>query len=71
MRRKALIINGPLPDLSDILAIARTEGKIVLGVDRVKVSPKVIMFDDTSYVVVVEEENGCSKTSGAEGRIKD
>lgn len=65
-RRKSLIINGSLADLGDILNIARVQGKIILGSDRVRVLPFIEQLDD-GYVVVVEEI-GCSKTSVVEGR---
>lgn len=54
VKRKSLIVNGPLLDLGDVLAIARVQGKIVLGVERVRVLPFLVSFED-GYVVVVEE----------------
>lgn len=64
---KALVIKGPLRDLGDVLAIARVEGKKVLGANRVRVKPYLALCGDNDYVVVVEpEEAGCSKVSVVE-----
>jgi len=58
----ALIINGPLEDLSDVLRIARTEGKKVLNVHRVIVKPLIFPYRENSYLVIVEpEQPGCCK----------
>ena len=70
---KALIIKGSLPDLSDLLRIARAEGRKVLKVDRVRVNPVVTSFNGKDYIVVVSPEHdghGCSKPSDT-GRIKN
>ena len=64
MSEKSLIIRGPLEDLSDVLRIARVEGKKVLRVEKVIVKPLVIPYGNESYVVVVEPDgSGCSKES--------
>jgi hypothetical protein len=65
-RRKSLIINGPLEDLGDVLAIARVQGKIILGSERVRVLPFVEQFEN-GYVVVIETA-GCSKASSVGSR---
>lgn len=58
----ALIIMGPLSDLSDVLRIARVEGKKVLNVHRVIVKPLIFQYKNDSYLVIVEpDNNGCSK----------
>lgn len=59
--QKALIIHGKLEDLSDVLRIARCEGKKLLKVDKVRVKPIVYPYND-GYVVVVEAA-GCSQAS--------
>ena len=65
---KALLIKGPLNDLSDILYIARKEGKIVLKAKKVKVNPLVVAHG-SDYVVVVEPDgSGCSKASDVGSR---
>ena len=61
---KSLIIHGPLEDLSDLLRIARVEGKKVLKVEKVRVKPVVYPYGNDSYLVVVEPDgSGCSKES--------
>ena len=70
VRQKPLIIHGPLPDLGDIVAIARVEGKKVLGVDRVNVKPFISSYGDSDYLVVVEESVGCSKAIGVGSSVK-
>jgi len=70
---KALIIKGSLPDLSDLLRIARAEGRKVLKVDRVKVNPVVLPFNGKDYIVVVSPDHdghGCSKSLDVERRNK-
>jgi hypothetical protein len=58
----ALIILGPLADLSDVLRIARAEGKKVLNVHRVIVKPVIYPYQNDSYLVIVEPEiGGCSR----------
>jgi len=70
---KALIIKGSLPDLSDLLRIARAEGRKVLKVDRVKVNPVVTSFNGKDYIVVVSPDHnghGCSKSPDVGRRNK-
>ena len=68
MTAKPLIIKGPLDDLSDVLRIARVQGKIVLRVRKVKVKPVVYPYGNESYLVVVEPDgSGCSKASDVGG----
>ena len=55
--QKSLIINGPLPDLSDVLQIARDQGKKLFRLDKsdkVTVLPFVYPYG-TGYLVVVEK----------------
>ena len=62
---KALLIKGPLADLSDLLRIARVEGRKVLNVEKVTVKPLIFQYEE-GYVVFVEPEvsgSGCSKAS--------
>jgi len=67
---KALLIKGPLHNLSDVLRIARTEGKKLLKVDKVNVKPILHLYTEDSYLVVVSPEEGCSKDSGV-GKRKE
>lgn len=69
---KALLINGPLHNMSDLLRVARKEGKTILKVDKVNVKPVAYLYGIDSYVVVVEPEaSGCSKVSGVgDGKAK-
>ena len=46
MVEKPLLIKGPLTDLSDLLRIARVEGRKVLKVDKVIVKPVVIAYGE-------------------------
>jgi len=73
MSEKPLIIKGPLADLSDVLRIARVQGKIVLKVKKVKVQPVVYPYGNESYLVVVEPDgSGCSEESVVgNGKAKD
>lgn len=64
--RKPLIIeagNGKVTDLSDILRIARTEGKKVLNCHKVNVKPIVIPYGNAYLVVVSPERDGRRKSS--------
>ncbi len=56
MTEKALIIHGPLGDLSDVLRIARVEAKKILNVERVIIKPVVLPYAQDKYVVFVEPE---------------
>jgi len=70
---KALIIKGELPDLSDVLRIARAEGRKVLNVQKIRVSPVVLPYNGKDYIVVVSPEHdghGCSKSPDV-GRRKN
>lgn len=61
---KALIIKGSLPDLSDVLRIARSEGRKVLNVHKINVKPIVVPYNGKDYLVVVSPEHdghGCSQ----------
>jgi len=64
-----LVVRGPLEDLSDLLRIARVQGKIFLQVKRVKVKPVVFPYGN-DYVVLVEPDLdglGSSKALAVEG----
>jgi len=64
MSEKPIIIKGPVDDLSDVLRIARVQGKIILKVKKVKVKPVVYPYGNESYLVVVEPDGyGCSRES--------
>jgi len=70
---RALIIKGSLPDLSDVLRIARAEGRKILNVQKVRVSPVVYPYNGKDYLVVVSPEHdgrGCSKSSDVGRRNK-
>lgn len=72
-KTKGIVINGPLVDLSDVLRIARVEGKKMLKVKKVNVKPLVYPYGNASYLVVVEPDgSGCSKASsvGSERKRK-
>ncbi len=49
--------------MADVLNIARENGKKLLGVDRVRVKPFIAQYGASDYLVVVEKDDGCSKTS--------
>jgi len=70
---RALIIRGALNDLSDVLRIARAEGRKILNVQKIRVSPVVYPYNGKDYLVVVSpEHNGgaCSKSPDV-GRRKN
>lgn len=70
-KTKGIIINGPLVDLSDVLRIARVEGKKILNVQKVNVKPVVYPYGNESYLVVVEPDgSGCSKASSVGSKSK-
>jgi hypothetical protein len=72
MVEKPLIIKGPLADLSDLLRIARVEGRKVLKVDKVIVKPYVVAYGNNGYMVVVEPDgSGCSKHFDVGGKKKE
>lgn len=58
LMEKALIIRGNLPDLSDVLRIARAEGKKLLNVEKVNVKPVVYPHPEGVVVLVSPEYNG-------------
>jgi len=65
---KALVIKGPLDDLSDVLRVARVEARKALKVKKVNVKPLVYPYGNDSYLVVVEPHgSGCSGESGVGG----
>jgi len=71
MNERALLIKGPLKDLSELLRIARCEGKKVLKVDKIIVKPVVLAYGNESYMVVVEPDgSGCSKDSDVGGKTR-
>jgi len=62
-----VVIRGPLDDLSDVLRIARVEGKKIFKVDKIKVKPIIYPFGN-DYLVVVEPDGlGCSKAPAVGG----
>jgi len=70
--RKALIIegdNGKITDLSDILRIARANGKKILNCEKVNVLPVVTPFGN-GYLVVVKPERDGRRKSSVVGREK-
>jgi len=71
---KALIIKGELPDLSDVLRIARAEGRKVLNVQKIRVAPVVYPYNGKDYLVVVSPEHdggACRKPSDVGSRNKE
>jgi hypothetical protein len=55
---KALVIQGPVDDLGDLLQIARAEGCKALGVDKVTVLPDIVRRENF-YVVFVAPKGVC------------
>ena len=68
MSEKPIFIKGPLEDLSDVLRIARVQGRIILKTQRVKVKPQVYLYNDGYLVVVEPDGSGCSEDSDVGGR---
>jgi len=58
-----IVIRGPLEDLSDLLRIARVQGKIMLKTKKVKIKPLVYPYGNDYLVMVEPEGSGCSKES--------
>lgn len=58
-KQKVLTINGPLPDLRDVLRIAVVEGRKALKTKEVKINPFVYPIEN-SYLVVVRRCDGAS-----------
>lgn len=58
---KPIIIRGDFRDLSDILKIARAEGKKAFKVDRVRVHPRITYGISYCIVIIEPEGNGGEK----------
>jgi hypothetical protein len=54
--QKELKIRGPVKDLGDLLAIARSEGCKALHCTKVNVSPQVF-YSENNYTVFVSPKN--------------
>lgn len=54
-REKAVLLKGKFNDLSDILNIARHEGKRLFQCDRVRVDPQ-LFYNHKGVVVIVSRE---------------
>lgn len=65
-----IVVRGPLEDLSDVLRIARVQGKIILRTKKVKVKPIVFPYGNDYLVVVEPNGSGSSKAQavGAQRR---
>lgn len=68
MDKTLFLMKGHIKDLSDVLRIARTEGRKVLNCEKVNVKPVVYPFQDGYLVVVSPEHDGCSKASDVGSR---
>jgi len=49
---RAVIIKGEMKDLSDVLRIARSQGKKIFNCKKVKVNPKVFYNEDGNEIIV-------------------
>lgn len=58
-----LFIRGPLRDLSDVLHIARVEGRRYLNTKKVIVKPIVEPYNEGYLVVVEPDGSSCGKAS--------
>ena len=62
-----IVVRGPVEDLSDLLRIARHQGKIVLKTEKVKIKPVVFPYGN-DYLVLVEPDGlGCSNALAVGG----
>lgn len=67
---KALIVKGPVKDLSDLLRIARKEAKVALNTNRVVIKPVVYPYGEGDYLVIAMVD-GCRKSSDVgDGRMR-
>lgn len=73
MEKALYLMRGGITDLSDILRIARTEGRKILNVQKVNVKPVVVPYNNGYLVVVSPEHNGvgCSKAPNVGGKRKE
>jgi hypothetical protein len=64
-RKTSLLIHGPLADLGDLLAIARSRGCEKLKTDKVTVYPQVYSIPESDdFVVYVAHKGSCVQNSG-------
>jgi hypothetical protein len=64
-RKTSLLIHGPVNDLGDLLAIARSRGCEKLKTDKVTVYPQVYSIPDSDdFVVYVAPKGVCVQNSG-------
>lgn len=61
-----IFVRGPLPDLGDVLQIARQQGKRVLKGKPVRVKPICTPMGDDYLVVVEPKGSGRSASSAVE-----
>lgn len=54
VRPKALVIHGHMKSLSDLLRLAKHNGRMALHVKKVTVLPYLIRLEKEKYVVLVE-----------------
>jgi hypothetical protein len=59
IKDRALILRGPFKDLSDVLRIARHQGKRIFNVKKIRVDPHILYTSQEELIVKVrpEEEN--------------
>jgi len=62
-----VVVRGPLEDLSDVLRIARVQGRIILKTEKVKVKPVVFPYGNDYLVLVEPDGSGSSKAFAVEG----
>lgn len=53
---KALVLKGPFKDLSDVLRIARHQGKKILRCKKVRVDPHISYNGPNILIVLVKAE---------------
>ena len=53
---KALVLKGPFKDLSDVLRIARHQGKKILKCNKVRVDPHISYKGPNTLIVLVKAE---------------
>lgn len=55
---RALILKGPFNDLSDVLRIARHQGKKIFKCKKVRVDPFISYVGSNDLIVMVRPEKG-------------
>lgn len=56
VQSKAIILKGPFKDLSDVLRIARHQGKKILKCNKVRVDPHISYNGPNDLIVLVKPE---------------